>query len=45
MVNAFASEWGDNGNAEYRTVWLCLAYDLTGSQWNTDANTVTAINN
>ncbi|WDZ91853.1 ATP-binding protein [Nocardiopsis sp. HUAS JQ3] len=33
MVNAFASEWGDNGNAHFRTVWFYLAYDLTGSQW------------
>ncbi|WP_435110790.1 ATP-binding protein [Nocardiopsis synnemataformans] len=34
MLNAFASEWGDNGNAEFRTVWFYLAYDLTGSRWN-----------
>ncbi|MFD6951421.1 histidine kinase [Nocardiopsis sp. TSRI0078] len=34
MVNAFASEWGDNGNAEFRTVWFYLAYDLAGSRWN-----------
>lgn len=35
MVDAFATSWGDNGNAEYRTVWFYLAYDLTNSQWNT----------
>ncbi|NKZ01670.1 ATP-binding protein [Nocardiopsis alborubida] len=35
MVDAFATEWGDNGNAHYRTVWFYLAYDLTGSRWNT----------
>lgn len=34
MVDALASTWGDNGNAEYRTVWLYLAYDLAGSNWN-----------
>lgn len=33
MVDAFASTWGDNGNAEYRTVWLYLAYDLNESGW------------
>ncbi|WP_150252780.1 ATP-binding protein [Nocardiopsis deserti] len=33
LVDAFASEWGDNGNAHFRTVWFYLAYDLTGSQW------------
>ncbi|WP_026122381.1 ATP-binding protein [Nocardiopsis halotolerans] len=38
MVNAFASEWGDNGNAEFRMVWFYLAYDLTGSQWNTSTD-------
>jgi anti-sigma regulatory factor (Ser/Thr protein kinase) len=35
LVDAFASEWGDNGNAEFRTVWFFLAYDLAGSRWNT----------
>ncbi|PDP87806.1 ATP-binding protein [Glycomyces fuscus] len=35
MVDAFATEWGDNGNAHYRTVWFSLAYDLTGSRWST----------
>ncbi|MFD3683488.1 ATP-binding protein [Nocardiopsis sp. NPDC058631] len=34
MVDAFASKWGDNGRAEYRSVWFYLAYDLTGSAWN-----------
>ena len=37
MVDALATDWGDNGNAEYRTVWLYLAYDLTESDWNTAA--------
>ncbi|WP_049576406.1 ATP-binding protein [Nocardiopsis sp. SBT366] len=36
MVDAFATGWGDNGRAEYRTVWLYLAYDLAGSSWNAD---------
>ncbi|WP_370011861.1 ATP-binding protein [Nocardiopsis sp. LDBS0036] len=35
MVDACASEWGDNGNAHYRSVWFRLAYDLSGSRWNT----------
>ncbi|WP_017609994.1 ATP-binding protein [Nocardiopsis xinjiangensis] len=35
MVDAFATEWGDNGNAEYRSVWFFLAHDLAGSDWNT----------
>ena len=37
IVDALATDWGDNGNAEYRTVWLFLAYDLTRSGWNTAA--------
>ncbi|MGW8435567.1 ATP-binding protein [Nocardiopsis sp. NPDC055879] len=37
MVDALATMWGDNGNAEYRTVWLYLAYDLAESGWNTAA--------
>ena len=37
MVDALATSWGDNGNAEYRTVWLYLAYDLAESDWNTAA--------
>ncbi|PDP88547.1 ATP-binding protein [Glycomyces fuscus] len=36
LVDTFATEWGDNGNAHYRTVWFYLAYDLTGSRWNAD---------
>ena len=34
LVDALATEWGDNGNAHYRTVWFHLAYDLSGSRWN-----------
>ncbi|MFL1433043.1 MULTISPECIES: ATP-binding protein [unclassified Nocardiopsis] len=34
LVDALASAWGDNGNAEFRTVWFRLAYDLAGSRWN-----------
>ncbi|WP_033304221.1 ATP-binding protein [Nocardiopsis alkaliphila] len=34
MIDALATDWGDNGNVEYRTVWLYLAYDLTNSAWN-----------
>ena len=37
MIDALATDWGDNGNAEYRTVWLYLAYDLAESDWNTAA--------
>ncbi len=36
MVDAFASDWGDNGRAEFRNVWFFLAYDLAGSSWNAD---------
>ena len=36
MVDAFASDWGDNGRAEFRSVWFFLAYDLAGSGWNSD---------
>ncbi|MBB6122121.1 ATP-binding protein [Nocardiopsis algeriensis] len=35
LVDALASEWGYNGNAQYRSVWFHLAYDLAGSSWNT----------
>ena len=35
MVDALATSRGDNSNAEYRTVWLYLAYDLAESGWNT----------
>ena len=38
MIDALATSWGDNGNVEYRTVWLYLAYDLTTSAWNTATN-------
>ena len=34
MVNALSTRWGDNGRAEYRSVWFFLAYDLSGSSWN-----------
>ncbi|MFD6949102.1 histidine kinase [Nocardiopsis sp. TSRI0078] len=37
MVDAFATSWGDNGICDYRQVWFFLAYDLTGSLWNTTA--------
>jgi len=37
LVDALATEWGDNGNAQYRTVWLYLAYDLAENPWNTTA--------
>ncbi|WP_236567812.1 MULTISPECIES: ATP-binding protein [unclassified Nocardiopsis] len=35
MVDAFATEWGDNGQAEFRSVWFFLSCDLAGSRWNT----------
>ncbi|MFD3686577.1 ATP-binding protein [Nocardiopsis sp. NPDC058631] len=35
MVDALASDWGDNGHANFRKVWFYLAFDLTGSRWNT----------
>ncbi|MFD6949301.1 histidine kinase [Nocardiopsis sp. TSRI0078] len=35
LVDALSSEWGDNGNAEFRSVWFYLAFDLAGSRWNT----------
>ena len=35
LVDALASAWGDNGNAEFRTVWFHLAYDLADNPWNT----------
>ena len=34
MVDALATEWGDNGQADFRRVWFYLAFDLAGSQWN-----------
>jgi hypothetical protein len=36
MVDALATDWGDNGRAEFRSVWFSLDYDLTGSRWNAD---------
>ena len=33
MVEALATEWGDNGIADLRQVWFFLAYDLTDSRW------------
>jgi anti-sigma regulatory factor (Ser/Thr protein kinase) len=40
MVDAFASDWGDNGRADFRSVWFYLAFDLTGSQWETGSTDV-----
>ncbi|MGW5876366.1 ATP-binding protein [Nocardiopsis terrae] len=37
MIDALATAWGDNGNAEYRSVWLYLAHDLDHSRWNSTA--------
>lgn len=34
MVDALATDWGDNGITDHRQVWFFLAYDLTGSRWN-----------
>ncbi|GAB2500756.1 ATP-binding protein [Nocardiopsis aegyptia] len=34
MVDALATDWGDNGVADFRQVWFFLAYDLAGSRWN-----------
>ncbi|MEU3020741.1 ATP-binding protein [Nocardiopsis sp. NPDC007018] len=36
MVDAFASDWGDNGRAQFRSVWFYLSYDLAGSRWKAD---------
>ncbi|WP_306370771.1 ATP-binding protein [Nocardiopsis sp. CC223A] len=33
LVDALATDWGDNGYARCRTVWCYLAYDLQGSRW------------
>ncbi|MFJ9557830.1 ATP-binding protein [Nocardiopsis sp. NPDC101807] len=33
MVDALATEWGDNGRPGHRAVWLFLAYGLQGSRW------------
>ena len=35
MVEALATDWGDNGFTGTRQVWFFLAADLTGSRWNT----------
>ncbi|MGW9348021.1 ATP-binding protein [Nocardiopsis flavescens] len=37
LVDALATDWGDNGYARYRTVWCYLAYDLEGSRWREPA--------
>lgn len=34
MIDALASDWGDNGLTQNRRVWFTLPYDLTGSPWN-----------
>ncbi|GHC73463.1 hypothetical protein GCM10007079_07450 [Nocardiopsis terrae] len=34
MIDALASEWGDNGVPITRKVWFTLAYDLTDNPWN-----------
>jgi anti-sigma regulatory factor (Ser/Thr protein kinase) len=35
MIDAFATDWGDNGRPSHRSVWFFLAYDLEDSLWNT----------
>ncbi|WP_160050519.1 ATP-binding protein [Nocardiopsis sp. FR4] len=35
MIDALATDWGDNGIPDHRQVWFFLAYDLAGSRWNT----------
>lgn len=34
LVDALATDWGDNGRPSHRSVWFFLAYDLTGNPWN-----------
>ncbi|WP_369825481.1 ATP-binding protein, partial [Nocardiopsis sp. JB363] len=34
MVDSLATSWGDNGFTGTRQVWFFLAYDLSGSSWN-----------
>ncbi|MFV2197429.1 ATP-binding protein [Nocardiopsis sp. LOL_012] len=34
LLDALSTDWGDNGNAHYSSVWFYLAFDLAGSQWN-----------
>ena len=31
LVDALATDWGDNGLTDHRQVWFFLAYDLTGT--------------
>lgn len=40
MVDAFATSWGDNGFAEYRSVWLYLAFSAEESRWWDDSASV-----
>ncbi|WP_017604992.1 ATP-binding protein [Nocardiopsis alkaliphila] len=40
LVDALATSWGDNGIPDYRQVWFFLAYDLTGSRWNADPESI-----
>ncbi|WP_460854975.1 hypothetical protein [Nocardiopsis coralliicola] len=34
LVDSLASEWGDNGRADFRNVWFALDFDLSGSAWS-----------
>lgn len=38
MIDALSTGWGDNGNASFRSVWFHLAFDLSGSRWNTQTD-------
>ncbi|MDT0301795.1 ATP-binding protein [Streptomonospora wellingtoniae] len=33
LVDALATEWGDNGLPTHRHVWFHLAYDLSEGRW------------
>ncbi|GHC90823.1 hypothetical protein GCM10007079_37440 [Nocardiopsis terrae] len=33
LVDALATDWGDNGRPAHRAVWFFLAYDLKDSAW------------
>lgn len=33
MIDAFATDWGDNGIPDGRQVWFFLAYDFADSAW------------
>lgn len=33
MIDALATDWGDNGFPSHREVWFFLAYDLEDSRW------------